>query len=464
MDSSNEPAKVLIANRGEIACRIIRACRSLGLSPVAVYSEADATSQHVALADAAYPIGPPRVNESYLNVDAILSAAKTAGVEAIHPGYGLLSENPGFAQAVTDAGITWVGPAPETMRLLADKHVARDIASAADVPVLPGSAKFDGRDVVDPAGHDLGAAAAAVGFPLLVKATGGGGGIGMQVCTEPGKLAKLVESVSGLAERAFGDPGLFLERYVERAHHVEVQVFGFGNGEVVHLFDRECSVQRRFQKVIEEAPAPCLSPSLRERLTQAACRLASAQNYVSAGTVEFVYDEGREEFYFLEMNTRIQVEHPVTECITGEDLVARQLKFALGLDDAGRAPVAQTYSGHAIECRIYAENPAKKFFPSPGPLEVYELPEADERIRVDTGFAAGDTITPFYDPLIAKLITRGEDRAEAIDVMRQALDATRIEGVRNNAAYLRRIMDHPAFVAGNTDTRFIERHHNQLQD
>jgi 3-methylcrotonyl-CoA carboxylase alpha subunit len=446
-------SKVLIANRGEIACRIIQSCRRLGYSPVAVYSEADADSQHVLLADEAYPIGPAPVRESYLNIDAVLEVARSSGVRFVHPGYGLLSENAGFAEAVQAAGLTWVGPTPANIIAMGDKGRARDLAMAADVPVLPGSARLDLADE-----EGLTSAGAQVGFPLLVKASGGGGGIGMRLVEKPEDLAKTVKAVSALAERTFGDGGVFLERHVARARHIEVQVFGLGDGRVFHLFDRECSIQRRFQKVIEEAPAPRMPEETRAAMIEAACRLAASQDYAGAGTIEFILDDEGGGFYFLEMNTRIQVEHPVTEMITGQDIVSLQISLAAG-DPLDRIfATLPRKSGHAIECRLYAENPAKKFFPSPGILERFVLPEASEGLRIDTGFVQGDTVTPYYDPMIAKIITSGADRAEAVARMAAALDTVEVGGIVTNLEFLKRVIDHPEFISAKVDTRFIDRH------
>jgi 3-methylcrotonyl-CoA carboxylase alpha subunit len=448
--------RVLIANRGEIACRVIAACRGLGLAPVAVYSDADRTARHVRLADEAHPIGPPRVDRSYLNVEAILEAARNAAVDAIHPGYGLLSENPAFAEAVTGAGFRWIGPEPATIAAMGDKGRARAIAADAGVPVLPGSPRF----AEGPPVHSA-APAPATGFPLLVKAAGGGGGIGMRRVERPEDLAGVIDSTRAMAARAFGDPTVYLERWVPKARHIEVQIFGFGDGRAIHLYERECSVQRRFQKVIEEGPSPAVDPATRAAMTGAAVALAASQNYAGAGTVEFIFDAGTGDFYFLEMNTRIQVEHAVTEMITGLDLVGMQLRLARGDDFPGVGQDQVGASGHAIEMRVYAENPAKNYLPAPGKLHLARYP-GGEGIRVDTGFEEGDEITPHYDPLIAKLIVRGEDRAAAIARGREALRETRIEGPATNIALLRAVLEHPAFVAGETFTDFLDIHKSEL--
>jgi 3-methylcrotonyl-CoA carboxylase alpha subunit len=443
---------VLIANRGEIACRVIRACKALGLTTIAVYSDADENAKHVMEADQALHIGASKPQESYLNVDALLHAARVGGAHAVHPGYGFLSESERFANAVEDAGLVWIGPRPESIALMGDKGRARQIASGAGVPVLPGSGRFDVGSL-----EGLAQAGAEVGFPLLVKAAGGGGGIGMRRVDAPAQLHDLAHATQNLAERSFGDGTIFLERLVANARHVEVQVFGFGDGDAVHLFERECSIQRRFQKILEESPSPGISAATRQAMTEAALKLTRTVKYRGAGTIEFVVDADTEAFYFLEMNTRIQVEHPVTEMVTGVDLVALQLRLALGLPldrEALRGGLRQ--SGHAIEVRICAEDPARKFLPSPGLISRLRFPIGDTGVRVDSGVREGDRLTPFYDSMIAKLICHGPTRADAIDTLRAALAATDIEGIRTNMAFLRQIADHPSFVSGQTLTSFID--------
>lgn len=448
--------KVLIANRGEIACRIIRSCRNLGLATVAVFSDADTDALHVEMADEAVLIGPSPPRESYLVPALILAAAKSHGADAVHPGYGFLSENASFARTVQAAGLAWVGPAPETIDAMGDKERARLIAGAAGVPVLPGSRRFAPGDTAD-----LLDAAHAVGYPLLVKAAAGGGGIGMRRVDGPETLAEVAAATQSMAERSFGDGTIYLERYIPLARHVEIQVFGFGNGKAVHLYERDCSLQRRFQKIIEESPAPGLPETVRHDMAQAAVRLCREQRYAGAGTIEFIVDADSFAFFFLEMNTRIQVEHPVTEEVTGVDLVALQMEQARGT----LAPFAQdsiVTRGHAIECRLYAENPQRNFFPSPGTLTAFVLPEPVQGVRVDTGFRAGDTITPFYDPMIAKLITHGATRAEAIARMSQALSQIQVEGPKCNLGFLQQVMAHEAFTAGKVSTDFVERHKSAL--
>jgi 3-methylcrotonyl-CoA carboxylase alpha subunit len=444
--------KVLIANRGEIACRIVRTCRALGLQSVAVFSEADAQSLHVAMADEAAAIGPSAPRDSYLAQDKILGAAAAHGADAIHPGYGFLSENAAFARRVQEAGLTWIGPAPDTIAAMGDKERARAIARAADVPVLPGSRRFAPGDLAG-----LAEAADGVGFPLLVKAAAGGGGIGMRLVNDAAALHDVAVATQSMAQRSFGDGTIYLERYIPLSRHVEIQVFGFGDGAAVHLHERDCSLQRRFQKIVEESPAPGLPETVRAQMAAAAVRLCRDQRYAGAGTVEFIVDAATFAFFFLEMNTRIQVEHPVTEMTTGVDLVALQLQLAAGtLAPFPQARIAA--QGHAIECRVYAENPARNFLPSPGTLGVFRLPPTGAETRIDTGFRQGDTITPFYDPMIAKVICHGPDRAAAIGRMRAALDAIAIDGLHCNLGFLRRVMRHPAFASGEVSTALVARH------
>lgn len=441
--------RVLVANRGEIACRVIRAAHGLGLQAVAVYSDADADALHVAMADAAVRLGPAPAAESYLRSDAVLAAARQSGADAVHPGYGFLAENAAFARAVIDAGLLWIGPHPDTIDDMGDKQRARRLATAAGVPVLPGSDRFAPGEL-----DGLDAAAEAVGYPLLVKAAAGGGGIGMRRVDGPDALRKAVETTQTMAARAFGDGSVYLERFVSRARHVEIQVFGFGDGRAVHLFERDCSLQRRFQKIIEESPAPGLAAQTRERMAESARALTAAERYSGAGTVEFVTDADTGEFFFLEMNTRIQVEHPVTEMITGTDLVALQLRLAAGEDlHAELSSIAQR--GASVECRLYAENPARNFLPSPGTLAVFDLPDMAD-VRVETGFRQGDAVTPYYDPMIAKIIAWGPDRDAALDRVRLALEALQVEGPKTNREFLIRVLDDPAFRAGEVWTGFVD--------
>ncbi|MXQ10712.1 acetyl-CoA carboxylase biotin carboxylase subunit [Microvirga makkahensis] len=448
--------KVLVANRGEIALRVFRSCRTLGLSTVSVFSEADAGSLHVEAADEAHLIGPASARDSYLKVDAILGAAARSGADAIHPGYGFLSENADFAERVIANGLTWIGPAPDVIRSMGDKQRAREIAEQAGVPIVPGSRRFqpDALDGLSEAGRD-------VGYPLLVKAAAGGGGIGMRRVDSEDKLAETVVATQSMAAKAFGDGSVFLERFVPKARHVEIQVFGFGDGTAVHLFERDCSLQRRFQKVIEESPAPGLPDAVRQEMAEAALRLVRAVCYGGAGTVEFIVDAETFAFYFLEMNTRIQVEHPVTEMVTGHDLVAMQLDFARGaLKGMDQSEV--TCRGHVIEGRLYAENPAKMFMPSPGTLEAFTGPLDVAHVRIDSGYRSGDTVTPFYDPMLAKVIAWGEDRTEARQRLIDTLTAFRIEGVRTNRDFLVACLSDGEFARGDVHTSFIDNRRTHL--
>jgi 3-methylcrotonyl-CoA carboxylase alpha subunit len=442
---------LLIANRGEIACRIMRSARALGLKTVAVYSDADESALHVSLADRAVRIGPAKAAESYLRVDALLEAAAATGAQAVHPGYGFLAENADFAQRTLDAGLVFVGPTPAQITAMGDKARARALAAASGVPVVPGSERFAMGQL-----EGLSAAARAVGFPLLVKAAAGGGGIGMRLVEDEAQLLKVAEATQTMAERSFGDGAIFLERYIPKARHVEIQVFGFGDGRAVHLFERDCSLQRRFQKVVEESPAPGLPEAVRARMAKAAVCLAEAQRYAGAGTVEFIVDAASFEFFFLEMNTRIQVEHPVTEMVTGLDLVALQLRLAMGDPLAELTQDGIAARGHALECRLYAENPSKMFLPSPGRLTRLVLPAEEAGVRVDTGVREGDAITAYYDPMIAKIIAWGPDRAAALRTLSGALAATHAEGISTNIEFLRRAVVHPVFAAGDVFTGFID--------
>ena len=437
---------VLVANRGEIARRVIRGCRALGIRSIAVYSEADAGWPHVTDADEAVAIGPAPARQSYLDIDRILDAARRTGAQAIHPGYGFLSENWRFARACEAAGLIFVGPSWRVIQQMGDKIEARRLMAAAEVPVVPGS---DGPvDSVDAAR----AIAARAGYPVMLKASAGGGGIGMVKVADEAGLPAAFASAQRRAQAAFGSGGLFLERYVERARHVEVQVFGDASGQVVHLHERECSIQRRHQKLIEESPAPNLPAALKARLTEAAVAGARSVGYVNAGTMEFIVVG--DELYFLEMNTRLQVEHPVTEEVTGLDLVQAQLRVAAG------EPLPWTQAqipqrGSSIECRIYAEDPAKGFMPSPGRLTRLVLPQGPG-VRLECGVAEGVEVSVHYDPLLAKLITTGRDRDEAIARMSAALDAFVVEGVKTAIPFHQRVMQSDLFRSGAVHTQLIE--------
>lgn len=441
--------KLLIANRGEIACRIMASCKKLGLETVAVYSEADAAAMHVQMADEAVLIGAAPARDSYLRAELILDAARRMDVTLIHPGYGFLSENADFARAVEDAGMVWVGPAPSSIIDMGDKERAREIARLAGVPILPGSSRYALGET-----DGLLGAAQQVGYPLLVKAAAGGGGIGMRRVDEPAQLLAVVEATQSMAGKAFGDSSVYLERYVAAARHIEVQIFGFGDGSGVHFYDRDCSVQRRFQKIIEEAPAFGVPDDIRAELYHAALALVAQQRYSGAGTVEFIYDSERRQCYFLEMNTRIQVEHPTTEMVTGEDLVAWQILQALG-ELAKLSQDAIVLNGHAVECRLYAERPEKNFLPSPGLLETLEWPPRQDGLRIDTGVRAGDRVTPYYDPMIAKLVAYGTSRKQAIARLRQALAGLTVDGLSTNAMFLDDVLSDSDFAAGGVTTAYV---------
>ncbi|MGB8183199.1 MAG: biotin carboxylase N-terminal domain-containing protein [Stellaceae bacterium] len=440
--------KLLIANRGEIACRVIRTARRLGIKTVAVYSAADSRSLAVALADEAFEIGPAPVRDSYLDIAAILTAARRSGADAIHPGYGFLSENAAFATACAKAGRVFVGPPAKAIKAMGDKAAAKALAEKAGVPVVPG---YRG-DRQHPA--IFAAEAARVGYPLLVKAAAGGGGRGTRIVERPNELGAALDSARREATAAFGDGRLILEKYLRAPRHIEVQVFGDRFANLVHLYARDCSSQRRYQKVIEEAPPPGLPPALLRQLYEAALKVARAVRYQNAGTVEFVVERGK--FYFIEMNTRLQVEHAATEMITGIDLVEWQLRVAAG----EKLPLMQPRiraRGHAIEARLYAEDPTRDFLPSTGRLTRLRFPSADADLRIETGLRAGDTVTEFYDPIIAKLVAFGSDRRTARERLRAALAQTRVLGVTSNRDFLLRLVDMPAFRHGAIDTAFIGR-------
>ena len=438
---------VLVANRGEIARRVFRACRRAGLASVAVYSEADRDALHVREADQSALLGPAPARESYLDIERILDAARRTGADAVHPGYGFLSENWRFAEACGRAGLTFIGPPTEAIRSMGDKTEARRLMAAAGVPTVPGSP----GPVADAGAAE--AAAAAIGFPLILKAAGGGGGIGMARVERPADLAAAFAAATRRAQSAFANAAVYLERYLERPRHVEIQVIADAHGAVVHLHERECSIQRRHQKLVEESPAPGLDPATKRGLTEAAVAGARAIGYVNAGTMEFLVDAaGR--FYFLEMNTRIQVEHPVTEEVTGFDLVVEQLRVAAGERLSWRQE-AIPQQGAAVEVRVYAEDPDKNFLPSPGTIARLTLPSG-EGIRVESGVETGSVVSVHYDPLLFKLVARGEHRDAALARMRAAIGATQVEGVRTTLPFLARVLEHPDVRRGDLHTQMVD--------
>jgi acetyl-CoA carboxylase biotin carboxylase subunit len=439
--------KILIANRGEIAIRIIRACRELGIKTVAVYSEADRHAQHVQLADESILLGDAAPKESYLNADKLIRAALDSKADAVHPGYGFLSENASFAAAVESAKLTFIGPSADSIRAMGDKAESKIAMKKARVPTVPG---FEGLE----SDNDFRKAAKEIGYPVLVKAAAGGGGKGMRVVNQENDLTEAIESARSEALNSFGDERLLIEKYLADAHHIEFQVFGDKHGNLVHLFERECSVQRRHQKIIEETPSPLLTPELRGQMGQAAVNAAKAVNYYNAGTIEFIFDPILSSFFFLEMNTRLQVEHPITELVAGIDLVQWQIRIAAG----EKFPFTQSdfhQHGHAIECRVYAEDPANGFLPSTGKLLQFIEP-GGPGVRVDSGFTIGSEVTHFYDPLLAKLIVHAENRDAAIQRIQAALREFIVHGVITNIDFMQAVLAHDDFAKGNVSTRWVE--------
>ncbi len=440
--------KLLIANRGEIAVRIIRACREMGIRTVAVFSDADRAALHVLKADEAYPIGPAPATESYLRIDKIIDAAKKSGAEAIHPGYGFLAENPALAQACEDAGIVFIGPSAASMEAMGSKTNARQLMTRAGVPVVPGTTSG-----VKNAEEAL-RLAEQFGYPVMIKAAAGGGGKGMRMVASPAELPSAFRDARSEAENAFNDSEVYIEKYVENPRHIEIQILGDRHGNIVHLGERECSIQRRHQKVMEESPSPLVTPEMRRRMGEAAVKAARAAGYYNAGTIEFLADQNR-NFYFLEMNTRLQVEHPVTELVTGIDLVKQQIRVAAG-EKLSFAQDDIVFRGAALECRIYAEDPDNNFFPSPGRIESLEVPSGPG-VRDDSGVYAGWTVPTDYDPLISKLAISGATREEAIDRMRRALGEYVVAGIKTNLGLFRKILQFPDFLEGRLDTGLIDR-------
>lgn len=447
--------KILIANRGEIAVRIMRSCREMGIRAAAVYSEADRLSAHVLAADEAYPIGPAAAAQSYLNMDAILEAARKSGADAVHPGYGFFAENADFAQRVEDSGLIFIGPSPQTIRLMGSKTEARKTMMDAGVPVVPGAREAlasveEAQQVIEYLG----------GFPVLIKAAAGGGGKGMRLVREAKELPRALEAAKGEALKAFGDAAVYVEKFIESPKHIEIQIFADRRGDAVHLWERDCSIQRRHQKVIEECPSAILTPEKRAEMGQVAVQAAKACRYSNAGTVEFLYDrEGN--FYFLEMNTRLQVEHPVTEMVMGMDLVKLQIRVAEGHPLPFRQEDLRP-RGHAIECRINAEDVFNNFVPSTGKITYLKLPEGPG-VRVDSGVGLHSEISRFYDPIAAKLVVWAETRPEAIARMKRALGELRIEGIDTTAPFCLRVLDHPEFQQGNFNINFVDRYWQQMQ-
>ena len=447
--------KILIANRGEIAARIIRACRDLNISPVAVYSEPDANALHVRLADEAHCIGPAASTESYLKISSILDAAKSAQAEAIHPGYGFLAENAHFASAVTGAGLIFIGPTPDAMQVMGSKTSARRAAIDAGAPVVPGTTEAlqsyeEAREM-----------AQKFGYPIMLKAAAGGGGKGMREVGDETELRSALEAAQSEAASAFGDSAVYLEKVVEKPRHIEIQIFADTKGNYVHLGERECSIQRRHQKVIEECPSPLNDPDLRRRMGEAAIKIAKAVDYVGAGTVEFLFSDVTRDFYFLEMNTRLQVEHPVTELVTGFDLVREQINVATG-QPLSFSQDDVHWNGHAIECRVYAEDPDNNFFPSPGRISHLRVP-AGPGIRDDSGVSEGDEVSIHYDPMISKLAAWGRTRAEAIDRLRRALDEYAVGGIKTTLPFFRDIVRDEEFIQAKLDTGFIPRFYERRE-
>jgi acetyl-CoA carboxylase biotin carboxylase subunit len=440
--------KVLIANRGEIALRVIRACRELDIETVAVYSEADRESLHVRFADDDVAIGPAMSRHSYLHIPNLIAAAEITGADAIHPGYGFLAENAEFADTCKASNITFIGPTGDQIRSMGDKATARRLAKEANVPTIPGSA-----GIIETVEEAL-PVAAEIGYPVIIKATAGGGGKGMRIAKDEEQFAQAFTLAQNEALSAFGNGGVYIEKFLDRPRHIEIQVLGDQHGRVVHLGERDCSVQRRHQKLIEESPSPVLSDALREEMGQAAVRLSEAIGYVGVGTVEFLLDEGG-GVYFMEMNTRIQVEHPVTEMVTSFDLVKEQIRVAAG-EPLSFEGDGRKLRGHSIECRINAEDPFRNFQPHPGLITAYH-PPGGPGVRVDTHIYAGYEVPPYYDSLLAKVIVHGNDRTEALARMGQALDSFILEGVVTTIPFLSRVIRHPAFVAGEVDTKFLER-------
>ena len=440
--------KLLIANRGEIAVRIIRACKELGIDTVAVFSEADREALHVQMADEAFCIGPKLSKDSYLNITNIVSVAKMTGADAIHPGYGFLAENADFAELCEEVNVTFVGPTADAISKMGTKDVARETMQQAGVPIVPGS-----KGIIENI-EDAVSLARDIGYPVIIKATAGGGGKGIRIARTEEELINGIKITQQEAATAFGNPGVYIEKYIEDFRHVEIQVLADTHGNTIHLGERDCSIQRRLQKLLEETPSPALDEGIREQMGQAAVKAAEAVKYTGAGTVEFIYDYREQKFYFMEMNTRIQVEHPVTEMVTGVDLIKEQIRVASG-EKLALTQDEVTFNGWAIECRINAENPEKNFMPSPGKIEMY-LPPGGLGVRVDSAAYPGYSIPPYYDSMIAKVITYGKTREEAVSRMKRALSEFVIEGVHTTIPFHLKLLEHETFVSGEFNTKFLE--------
>jgi acetyl-CoA carboxylase biotin carboxylase subunit len=454
-DKSQQITKVLIANRGEIAVRIIRACRELGIDTVAVFSDADRAALHVRYADEAYYIGPPPARDSYLVIDRILDVARRAGADAIHPGYGFLSEREAFAEACAEAGITFVGPRPHAIRMMGDKQMARETVKKAGVPVLPGTQPgLSDEEIINAAGS-------LIDYPLMVKAAAGGGGKGMRIVRQPEEMRAALATAHREAEAAFGDGRLYVEKLIEGARHIEFQILADMHGNTIHLGERDCSIQRRHQKLVEEAPSPFMDEDLRRRMGEMAVCAAQSVDYLNAGTIEFLVDKDK-NFYFMEANTRLQVEHTVTEVVTGVDLVKEQLRIARGRR-MGPTQDSIHINGHAIECRINAEDPYNDFLPSTGTVTVHLAPTGPG-VRLDSGIYAGSEVTPFYDPMLSKLVVWGAARPEAIRRLSRALEEYRIMGIKTNLPFHQKLVDSHHFISGKFDTSFVEQHFNPVVD
>ncbi|AOL98299.1 MULTISPECIES: acetyl-CoA carboxylase biotin carboxylase subunit [Bacillus] len=440
--------KLLIANRGEIAVRIIRACRELGIETVAVYSEADKDALHVQMADEAFCIGPKASKDSYLNVTNIVSVAKLTGTDAIHPGYGFLAENADFAELCEEVNVTFVGPSADAISKMGTKDVARETMKQAGVPIVPGS-----QGIIENVEEAV-SLANEIGYPVIIKATAGGGGKGIRVARTEEELINGIKITQQEAATAFGNPGVYIEKYIEDFRHVEIQVLADNYGNTIHLGERDCSIQRRLQKLLEESPSPALDSEIRKQMGDAAVKAAKAVGYTGAGTVEFIYDYNEQRYYFMEMNTRIQVEHPVTEMVTGTDLIKEQIKVASGMELSLKQEDVE-FEGWAIECRINAENPSKNFMPSPGEIKMY-LPPGGLGVRVDSAAYPGYSIPPYYDSMIAKVITYGKTRDEAIARMKRALSEFVIEGIETTIPFHLKLLEHETFVSGEFNTKFLE--------